>query len=130
MSENTPESTSDFIEALKAQGRSATEQIAEAKQQFEQCIVEASQGAGRIIKQWAKVVKNDPAKLELAYEYAEQEELLMKYSELLAEGKAHRVCFRTFIVNQYIYQQMRMAESDSAAVNDLLNELEQGDGEN
>lgn len=128
MSEQNP-TTVDFIEKLREFGEDASETIAEAKKQFEQCLVDANQGSARIVKQWAKVIKNDPEQLEAAYNYAEEKELLQAYCESLAEGKSHRVCFRTVVVNNYIYSLIQQAESDSIAVDDLLNELNQeGEG--
>lgn len=118
----------DFIGKLREFGESAADTIAEAKKQFDQCLVEASRGSAQIVKQWAKEIKNNPEQLEVAYDYAEETGLLQKYCEMLAEGKSHRVCYRTVVVNNYIYSIIRQAESDSLAVDDLLNELN-GEGE-
>lgn len=116
----------DFIEQVRQYSEDTQSVIEEAKRQFEECIVERQRGAGQIVKAWAKVIKNDPAKLELAYKYADEVGLLQTYTNMLAEGKSHRVCYRTAVVNSYIFSLMEQAQSDSLAVDDLLNELNEG----
>lgn len=119
----------DYIEKLREYSQSATEIITKAKEEFEKCIVETQQGSSKIIKEWAKDIKNDPEKLEKAYAHAEQIGLLTEYSAALAEGKMHRVCYRTAVVNSYIFSALNQAQTDSAVVDELLNELNNQNGE-
>lgn len=125
--ENEQMTASDFIQKVKEHSANATEAIANANIEFEKCIVEQSQGASKIIKEWAKTIKNDDSQLKQAYEHAEAEDLVSKYTQAITGGHLHRVCYRTFVVNDYIYKQLKMAENDSQAVNDMLSELESGE---
>ena len=114
----------DFIQEVKEHGQNAKEVILQAQQDFQNCVVEQSQNGSKIIKEWANMVKNTPEELEAAYQYADENGLLQTYHEALMEGKAHRVCYRTFLVNEYIYNHLRAAQDDSQAVNDMLSELD------
>lgn len=119
----------DFINELKDFGASAKQTISDAKERFNESVTEVGRGSTEIVKRWANSIKNDQAKLAIAYESAVKDGADKAYIEQILDGKLHRLCFRTFVVNQYIYKQLKLAESDSTAVDDLLSEIEKGDSE-
>lgn len=111
----------DFIEQLRVHKKSSAEMITEANEAFNASLVSAQVGTTAIIKHWGKAIKNDPDQLKLAYEH--DPDILEKYNELLAQGDMHRVCFRTFVVNAYIYAMIKASEADIDSVDELLNEI-------
>ena len=118
---------SDFIQELREHRQTASETIEKAKQEFQDCVVSVHRGASDIIKRWGSSIKNDPAKLELAYNFADENNLISVYTEHLKNNNYHRVCYRTFIVNEYIFSQMKESESDAQAVQDLLDGIMDND---
>ena len=113
----------NYIEEIRAVNTNSAEAIEQAKAEFEACLVAASNGVGQIVKAWAKEIKQDAAQLALVSQFAQEQGLTDTYCDIIRQGQMHRMCFRTFVVNQYIYSLIVAAQQDNAAVANILDEL-------
>lgn len=117
----------EYIQEIRDESTNAAAVIQEAAEAFNNCVVEQQQGASKIVKEWGKMIKNTESELEKAYQYAEENGVVEFYKSSLGEGKNHRVCLRTFIVNAYIFNELKQANADSHAIDNMLSELEGGE---
>lgn len=114
----------EYIDKLRQINEDADSLIKETRQAFVDMATEKANESREVIKAWANEIKSDKEKLQTALDYANEVGLLDKFMQAIMNGYCHRMCFRTFYVHEYIYNELRLANQATAEIDNLLRGIE------
>lgn len=117
----------EYIDQLKQINDDTTKLVNETRKAFADMAEEKARASREIIKKWSSEIKNDKAKLQIALDYANEVGLVNKFMEAIVNGYCHRMCFRTYYVHEFIYNELRIADQTGNEINNLIDQIQSGE---